>query len=247
MRRFIACLVVACALTFGLAPAAFADEALGDVDSPRATASAGSEGQDVPGVAVSSEGDAALADGAGFAMSDFSRAQKGTNRDIAGAYRGYSYLVGHEADRFVQVIATDDYAVVYVPASAAAAQRRRVRRGCSKPAETTSLRSTPGRRQGRNPCPDRATGASPRRRRSWWTPFATSSTRRSTGASTRSSSARTAPTSRIPTTRITSSRLSPTSRAWRILRGRDSRRAHLVRIGGGVLVHAGLEPFVGDA
>lgn len=121
MRRFIACLVVACALTFGLAPAAFADEALGDVDSPRATASAGSEGQDVPGVAVSSEGDAALADGAGFAMSDFSRAQKGTNRDIAGAYRGYSYLVGHEADRFVQVIATDDYAVVYVPASAAAA------------------------------------------------------------------------------------------------------------------------------
>ncbi len=47
MRRFIACLVVACALTFGLAPAAFADEALGDVDSPRATASAGSEGQDV--------------------------------------------------------------------------------------------------------------------------------------------------------------------------------------------------------
>ncbi len=78
-------------------------------------------------MAVSSEGDAALADGAGFAMSDFSRAQKGTNRDIAGAYRGYSYLVGHEADRFVQVIATDDYAVVYVPASAAAALRRRVR------------------------------------------------------------------------------------------------------------------------
>lgn len=125
MRRFIACLAVACVLALGGAQAAFADDALGDVDSPRTpaqeVAASSSGNSEATGVAVSSEGDAAAVDGASFAMSDFSRAQKGTNRDIGGAYRGYSYLVGHETGCFVQVVAADGCAVVYVPAAVASA------------------------------------------------------------------------------------------------------------------------------
>ncbi len=140
-RRFIAGLAVSLVMIAGLFPAAaFADDALGDVDSPRAvkttsTAEASadassSEGAsasqaneadaDTDGIEVSREGSAALKDGASFAISDFSRAQKGSNRTIADAYYGYSYLVGQEQGEFVQVIAADDYVVAYVPQKEAA-------------------------------------------------------------------------------------------------------------------------------
>ena len=71
------------------------------------------------GVSVSAEADAALADGASFALADFSRAQKGSNRDVAGAYIGYSYYQG-SSDDYLAMVATDDYVVVHVPESAAA-------------------------------------------------------------------------------------------------------------------------------
>lgn len=113
------------------ASSAFAEDALGDVDAPRTAAAAGARGDaggesdgdaaadvaaggavaageaadeagaQAAGVEVSKDGDAALIEGAAFAIGDFSRAQKGTNREVGGAYRGYSYLVGKEegADR----------------------------------------------------------------------------------------------------------------------------------------------------
>ena len=128
-RRFIASLAVSFILAMSAFPAAaFADDALGDVDSPRAVkatasdstssadAAQASQGDvDTEGIEVSREGSAALKQGASFAISDFSRAQKGSNRAIDGTYYGYSYLVGQEADEFVQLIAADDYVVAYVP------------------------------------------------------------------------------------------------------------------------------------
>ena len=92
-RKFIASLVLSAALAVGALPsAAFADDALGDVDSPRTPTTAmptsgtsdSASGESAPdaevvtdGVEVSREGSAALKDGASFAIGDFSRAQKG--------------------------------------------------------------------------------------------------------------------------------------------------------------------------
>lgn len=71
------------------------------------------------GVAVSAEGEAAVADGASFALDGFFRAQKGSNRDLEGAYCGYCYYMGSSAD-YAVAIATEDYVVVHVPQAAAA-------------------------------------------------------------------------------------------------------------------------------
>lgn len=135
-RKFIASLAVSLVLAASAFPAsAFADDALGDVDSPRAAAAtaSGASAQsasteaaasqssvDTEGIEVSREGDAALKDGSSFAIGDFSRAQKGSNRAIGDTYYGYSYLVGKETDDFIQIIAADSYAVVYVPEKEAA-------------------------------------------------------------------------------------------------------------------------------
>lgn len=109
MRRFIAKVALAVVLTVGVsAGTAFADEAAATNDD-----ATGAQ------VSVSREGDAALVDGSNFALSDFSRAQKGSNRAIDGTYYGYAYLVGQEQGAFAQVVASSDYAVVYVPQSAA--------------------------------------------------------------------------------------------------------------------------------
>lgn len=54
-----------------------------------------------------------------FSLSNFNRAQKGSNREINGNYYGYSYLIGQEANKFIQIIATDDKAIVYMPKDAA--------------------------------------------------------------------------------------------------------------------------------
>lgn len=74
---------------------------------------------EVDGIMVSAEGEAALQDGAAFGMNDFSRAQRGSNRDLDGAYMGYTYMQGASPDKTVAV-ATDTYVLVYVPQSALA-------------------------------------------------------------------------------------------------------------------------------
>ena len=124
-KRLIASLAVAAALAFAAAPAAFADDALGDVDTPAAgakaqTAAADSTAQsagdvDTSAVQVSKDGDAAALDGSSFAISDFSRAQKGSNRSIDGEYRGYAYLLGQGSGQVAQLIAVNDYVVAYIP------------------------------------------------------------------------------------------------------------------------------------
>lgn len=103
---------------------AFADESLGDADTPQtpkttsSQASSPGNGESVK-VSVSDDATSASIEGTSYAICDFTRAQKGSNRAIDGTYYGYSYLVGSEAGAFFQLIASDSYAVAYIPAQAA--------------------------------------------------------------------------------------------------------------------------------
>ena len=71
----------------------------------------------VDDVVVSAEGKAARIDGATFAVDDFDRAQKGSNRELDGRYLGYSYYQG-STDDYAVAVAADDYVLVYVPPAA---------------------------------------------------------------------------------------------------------------------------------
>lgn len=64
-------------------------------------------------IEVDGEGDDAVGAGAPFDVAGFKRAQKGSNRAIDGAYRGYAYLQGAERNDAC-LVAVDDYAVFYL-------------------------------------------------------------------------------------------------------------------------------------
>ena len=124
-KRLIASLAVTAALALCAPAAALADDALGDVDTPAvsvkpAAASSDADAQtagdvDTSAVQVSKDGDAAALEGSSFAISDFSRAQKGSNRSIDGEYRGYAYLIGQGAGQAAQLITVNDQVVAYIP------------------------------------------------------------------------------------------------------------------------------------
>lgn len=69
-------------------------------------------------MSVSSEGDAAVAEGLSWGLVEFSRSQAGSNRAVDGVYSGYNYYVGKEPGSLA-VVSTGDYAVVYLPAGVA--------------------------------------------------------------------------------------------------------------------------------
>ena len=128
VKRIAASLALTLALGLGLMPGlAFADDALGDADTPNApkaastqsssSASSDSGSEEGSEVTVSEDATSASMEGEGFAVSDFSRAQKGSNRAIDGTYYGYSYLVTKDGGTgsFMQLIACDSYAVAYIP------------------------------------------------------------------------------------------------------------------------------------
>ncbi len=129
VRKRVAVLLLVLALSVGMLPClAFADDALGDADSPQApkTSSQTSQASDsstnesaTAEVSVSEDGTAAKIEGVNFATTDFTRAQKGSDRKIDGAYYGYTYLIGQEQGAYLQLIASDTYAVCYVPAGLA--------------------------------------------------------------------------------------------------------------------------------
>ena len=60
----------------------------------------------------------ALVEGASFSLSDFSRSQKGSNKELDGEYHGYAYLIGREVGKEVQLMLVNNKAVVYVPKTA---------------------------------------------------------------------------------------------------------------------------------
>lgn len=88
---------------------AFADEALGDADTPQAPKTANSqasssENGESTKVSVSEDATSASIEGTSYSVCDFARAQKGSNRAIDGTYYGYSYLVGNETGEFFSLL-----------------------------------------------------------------------------------------------------------------------------------------------
>lgn len=99
--RFLAIIVSVCALCLHLNTSwAFADESSAYVDTNA--------------VEISANHDAAVIPGAPFSVQDFSRAQKGSNRDINDVYVGCTYYAGSAPD-YACAIATQEFVVVYVP------------------------------------------------------------------------------------------------------------------------------------
>ena len=72
----------------------------------------------VDGLTLSSDNLSAIIEGCAFAVGDFERASKGSNRDIDGTYRGYAYYIGSKADTVMYMV-TDDLVMVYVDEGAA--------------------------------------------------------------------------------------------------------------------------------
>ena len=60
----------------------------------------------------------AVMEGCAFALGDFQRASKGSNRNIGDAYYGYAYALGEKSNTLMYM-ATDDVVVVYVDPTAA--------------------------------------------------------------------------------------------------------------------------------
>lgn len=69
---------------------------------------------DTEGIELSAEADAAALSDAPFAVMDFNRAQKGSNRSIEDQYVGYSYYQGSSTN-YAVAIATKNYVVVHIP------------------------------------------------------------------------------------------------------------------------------------
>ncbi|MBQ9042895.1 MAG: molybdate ABC transporter permease subunit [Eggerthellaceae bacterium] len=73
-------------------------------------------------VVVSADSDdlTAVIDGCDFAVGNFERASKGSNRNIADAYHGYAYYIGSKSDTLMYLV-TSENVVVYADAAAAKA------------------------------------------------------------------------------------------------------------------------------
>lgn len=127
LKALAAC-VLAVSLAMPCVAWASTDDDLGDVDTPnvKAASQTGSSSaseqsgssSDASGMQVSSEGDAALAEGAAYGVSAFERMQAGSNRAIDDAYHGYNYYMGTESGSLA-VVSTGSYAVVHLPRATA--------------------------------------------------------------------------------------------------------------------------------
>ena len=75
---------------------------------------------DTSGVTLSSDNASAIIDGCVFAVGDFERASKGSNKALADEYRGYAYYVGNKPNT-VMYLVTDENVIVYIDEDAAKA------------------------------------------------------------------------------------------------------------------------------
>ena len=111
-RMFIMIAALAMSLSLMVTPTAFAADG-----SAYSTTKADVS---TDGVTVSADADnlTAVIDGCAFAVGDFQRASKGSNRDIGDKYYGYAYALGSKSSG-VMYIVTDKHVVVYVDPDAA--------------------------------------------------------------------------------------------------------------------------------
>ena len=116
MRKRITCIAMALTLVLATvaAPLAYAVE-VAQVETTKADAHV----EDVT-VSADDEALAAVIDGCAFAVGDFQRASKGSNRDIEGAYRGYAYYIGSKPTSLMYMATSNDV-IVYIEEGAAQA------------------------------------------------------------------------------------------------------------------------------
>ncbi|MGI6217855.1 MAG: molybdate ABC transporter permease subunit, partial [Coriobacteriales bacterium] len=104
-----ATVLIVCLLALGISQNATAEESSSESSSTTATAT------------IDKDGTSATIDGLDFGITDFTRAQKGSNRSINGTYYGYYYLTGDSPDMFsavyVDLESEDPYVVLYIPSS----------------------------------------------------------------------------------------------------------------------------------
>ena len=116
MRKRILSVFAVLLLAFAIvaAPLAYAAEAV-PVDTTKADV-------DVEEVTISADEDdlTAVIEGCAFAVGDFQRASKGSNRNIGDAYHGYAYALGSKPGTLMYLV-TDKHVIVYIDPDAAAA------------------------------------------------------------------------------------------------------------------------------
>lgn len=111
-RSYAVAIMLVLIACMALAPLAWAD-------GPTAISTTKADAK-TDGVSLSAENDAALIDGCSFAVSQFERASKGSNRNIADAYHGYAYYIGNKANTLMYMV-TSDMVLVYLDPDAAKA------------------------------------------------------------------------------------------------------------------------------
>lgn len=120
MKHILRILAVACALAcvVSLTSLAYASESSElSSESDLATLAYLSESDvTTEEVVISSEGKSASVEGISFSVENFSRAQKGSYREVDDEYLGYSYYQGSSPD-YVVAVATESCVLVYVPSS----------------------------------------------------------------------------------------------------------------------------------
>ncbi len=72
-----------------------------------------STNQAAASITISAEGENAVINDTPYAAQDFSRANKGTNREVEGVYRGYSYIQPHE--NMAVLVDAGSFVMVYIP------------------------------------------------------------------------------------------------------------------------------------
>lgn len=118
LHTFGFAVIIICALIASMLPSA----AFATPDPSTGTSVAQTSGSliestsapDTEDIELSAEVDAAALSDAPFAVMDFNRAQKGSNRSIEDQYVGYSYYQGSSTN-YAVAIATKNYVVVHIP------------------------------------------------------------------------------------------------------------------------------------
>ena len=116
-RIFSTVMVFVLALSTMMTPAAYAASAESFSTTKQDLVTDESWANDVK-VSSDTENLSAAIEGCAFALGDFQRASKGSNREIGGAYHGYAYYIGNKSDSLMYLV-TNEIVMVYVDKDAA--------------------------------------------------------------------------------------------------------------------------------
>lgn len=112
-KGFLICALICTIAAVSFAGAGSPQAAFADSTSSSTAAETNETSTSSYEVNLSSEGERANVEGTNVAASDFSRANKGTNRAIDGVYRGYTYIQPQES--MLVLVDVGSFIMVYVP------------------------------------------------------------------------------------------------------------------------------------